>query len=1360
MSDSNIPEQLERARVELLDLTARNRLINTSRSSSRSSRLEIVDELSDDVFHRLCVKRRRMTFLPKPDQTDSGDPKPEREPANDNELQQPDEPSLPTGAGDNHLQTELDSQKLQTRLLRTFYDARTYEQEHGANVLYLATGFLKWFESPSSDKPRYAPLILIPVTLERTSANAKFRVTATEEEISTNLSLSEKLRLEFEISLPEIPESISDSDDFRPSDYFNAVRQAIVDQPRWEVLDNDMVLWLYSFAKFLMYQDLKPESWPENQRIHAHPLIESLLGDGFDSGQVIFDEHDDVDRIITPSEMFHVMDADSSQMLVIEESKCGTNLVVQGPPGTGKSQTITNMIATAVQAGKRVLFIAEKMAALDVVKRRLTHVGLGDMCLELHSHKANKREVLSDLLVTLNMASPQQVDVTTQAEELTTYRHRMNEHAMSLHTPIGNTGLTVFDAVGELVRLAAKGVSAASFAFAYAAAWSKGEMRERKHLIQDLATQLTHVSVPSNHPWRGCGIPSVLPADMTQIARDAGDAQMALEKLRDASDHLATQIPCVDDLSLANIARLIELGELACQMPPCDPSSQISDAWDTKHRRQLEKLVFEIGPAASEYRKRLAAKITDDAWSTDWSQTRQQLATRGRSLFRIFYRDYRQSSAKLAEHLTDRPPRSLDDKLSLLDMLMQWQQADGQLRQTDLLTKAMGDKYQQQETDWISLQSILKWRKTCDAAEIPETFLHRCSQPIDAKTIRQGIDNIKPLVQTATAHIQSLCSRLKLDIRSAFDADTERGVCITTWIQRLKQWQDRPLELQKWIAYYRRYQNAIAADLGEMADQIHRGHIEQDAVTDQFETAYHEAILRAAYCEFPQLAEFEGTSHEFALQRFVELDLGRINNARHQVSATHHSRLPTTVKSPGMKVLRHEMKKKMRHKPLRKMLELAGAEIQAIKPVFMMSPMSVAQYLPPGSVEFDLLLIDEASQVRPCDAIGAIARAKQIVVVGDDRQLPPTTFFAKTSHEIDDSEDYLESVGDLESVLGLCESQNMPRRMLRWHYRSLHQSLIAVSNREFYADQLYVVPSPIEESDDLGLKFHFLKDGVYDRGGSSTNAIEAQTVASAVMRHAHKQPHLSLGVGAFSVAQRDAILDEIERLRRQSPETESFFADEGPEPFFVKNLENIQGDERDCVFISVGYGRDSSGKLSMSFGPLNVDGGERRLNVLVTRAKQQCHVFTSIRSDDIDLTKTNARGVAALKTFLAYAEKGILNGESQQQKPPASEFEKQVATALTQHGYDVHAQVGMEGFVVDLAIVDPQRPGQYLIGIECDGESYRTATSARDRDRIRQQVLEDRGWIIHRIWSIDWFKNPDEQLQRVIATIRNLRPPS
>jgi very-short-patch-repair endonuclease len=513
-----------------------------------------------------------------------------------------------------------------------------------------------------------------------------------------------------------------------------------------------------------------------------------------------------------------------------------------------------------------------------------------------------------------------------------------------------------------------------------------------------------------------------------------------------------------------------------------------------------------------------------------------------------------------------------------------------------------------------------------------------------------------------------------------------------------------------------------------------------------------EALRDFAYASRPALRTFNPEEHQTYIEQFRSSDLKSMGNNRIRVAQVHYESLPAAQVEIGpMAILKREIAKKARHKPLRKLLQEAGPVIQKIKPVYMMSPLSVAAYLEPQTMSFDLVIFDEASQVPPVDAFGAIMRGKQLVVVGDSKQLPPTAFFGSTSTVSDEEDD--NSMADVQSILGLAESKGMIQRTLKWHYRSRHQALIAVSNKEFYENKLVIFPSPGNEGERLGL-FYRRVDSAYERGTSRTNPKEAAAIAEAVVKHANHSPHLSLGVVAFSTAQRDAILDCLEIKRQAAPHLDpKFFSKHPHEPFFVKNLENVQGDERDVMFISIGYGKDESGYLAMNFGPLNNEGGEKRLNVLISRAKRRCEVFTNLSYQDIDTTRSNKQGISALKSFLRYAETSILDTPKVSGREFDSVFEEQVSQALSNRGYTVHKQIGSGGFYIDLAVVDPDRPGRYLMGIECDGAMYHSAQSARDRDRLRETVLLGMGWTLYRVWGPHWYRDPAKELENLIRQI-------
>jgi hypothetical protein len=510
--------------------------------------------------------------------------------------------------------------------------------------------------------------------------------------------------------------------------------------------------------------------------------------------------------------------------------------------------------------------------------------------------------------------------------------------------------------------------------------------------------------------------------------------------------------------------------------------------------------------------------------------------------------------------------------------------------------------------------------------------------------------------------------------------------------------------------------------------------------------------------QHPELAAFDGAAADRLVEDFREADRARITLTRAEAAYAHAQRVKEVRDgAPGMTVLRGEMEKKRGHLPVRELLLRASQAVQKAKPIFMMSPLSVAQFLSPPhglkpGLSFDLLVIDEASQVEPVDALGAIARCRQVVVVGDDKQMPPTRFFQRMTGE--EGEETAENAADVvaardvESILGLCNARGLPSAMLRWHYRSRHESLIATSNAEFYDGRLFILPSPRARSAALGLSLRRV-EGRFDTGGTGTNAEEARAVAEAVIAHARETPGDTLGIAAFSIRQRDAILNAIEAARRDNPDTEAFFSAHPDEPFFVKNLENVQGDERDSIMISVGYGRGADGKLAMRFGPLSADGGERRLNVLITRAKKRCIVFSSIGADDIDLARASGRGVATLKSFLAFAAAGDAP-RATVAKIEAAPLAAAIGKAIEAAGKEAVPRVGMAGLFLDVAA---RESGNYVLGIEADAGDWAALRCARDRERGRDSALQAMGWKLARAWSLSWYGRPEAEAARIAALL-------
>jgi hypothetical protein len=503
-----------------------------------------------------------------------------------------------------------------------------------------------------------------------------------------------------------------------------------------------------------------------------------------------------------------------------------------------------------------------------------------------------------------------------------------------------------------------------------------------------------------------------------------------------------------------------------------------------------------------------------------------------------------------------------------------------------------------------------------------------------------------------------------------------------------------------------------------------------------------------------RLARLRSGDRDQLVEDFRRLDKEYIRHTVSVVAAACNSRRPTVIAGAAA-VVRREAEKLRRHKPIRVLLEEAGSIATAVKPCFMMSPLSVSSFLPPR-LRFDVVVFDEASQVRPSDAINCIYRGNQLIVAGDQKQLPPTSFFELG---LDAGDDWSEELpDDFESILDLSKaSGSLTSIPLRWHYRSQHEDLITFSNYSFYDGRLITFPGSNAGSGDLGVELYFVP-GVYRRGGPRDNPVEAEKVMERVLHHTRNHPDLSVGVVAFSEAQATTIEAAWDKWRGAHREIPSLTSEDPLNAPFVKNLETVQGDERDIIVFSIGYGPDELGRFLMNFGPINAPGGQRRLNVAITRARRRVEVVTSVSAADFRDT-ASSEGVRHLRRFLDFAARtenkvaalGMELGASE--RDCESPFEEEVARVIRSWGYEVEPQVGCANYRVDLGVRHPTHPGVFVVGVECDGAMYHSSRVARDRDRLRAEVLRRLGWNLHRLWGPAWYRNRRAEEARLKAVI-------
>lgn len=1571
----NPKDRLARWQRKLLDLSLRNNLLNF-RSGKKALKLEAPDA---GALEDLLADGQALKLLARPDLMDGADPR------NQAIYEEREREDLRRAHALDALKRRevfigVAQDELEPRLVDLYRSARTTLQEGGANTLYVALGFLSWNRDDKPGSKYRAPLILVPVTLHRKSMRSGFTLTLHDDEPRFNPTLIEMLRQDFKLDLGVADGELPRDDaglDVRA--VWRAVSRAVKDIKGWEVAE-DVVLAMFSFAKYLMWKDLTERT----DQLRENPVVKHLIDtprESYPRG-VAFPNPRHLDREFAPEKIFCPLPADSSQLSAVMAAVKGKDFVLIGPPGTGKSQTISNLIAQCLAEGKRVLFVSEKIAALDVVYRRLREVKLGEFCLELHSSKARKLDVLAQL----HNAWEAQGDVDpevwrVQAQRLQRFRDDLNGYVERLHFRHPN-GMSIFDAIGRVVD--GEDVPELPLSWGSANAHDRAALDAMRDVVDRLEVNATAVghSALLTHPlaavahgdwspaWQqalvdaargvlatiqtlqaahqcfagAIGLPPVpLALTLTRRARGAvgvlaralphaagrdwrfvlrADARSLGERMqagasllkqhRDISAQLAADWPqpvvaaCRRGLALLTQRRVAHAGlgmpwaaemqtELQKGLALLDQITKTTQQLSVTYGEQVEQLnvtqlqrdwakaekafwpmswlakrklratleaavtregeadvardlralvriralraevqALEIGPgtegiwvglktrpdlagAALQFQQVLAAVRQEQHWVDEGLD----VVANGRCGERL---------SKDLEHV--RALKALDADIAALEplgpatvglwagratqeplveaalafngareavrdagplagehpsvangecgavMAADWQRlrqrtaVEQLLLAFDELTPLTASLWSGLGTRLDELDKASKFQASMAAA-----IANLATTPEDIgalkaalnKLIGEGNALLEPTAPIAAAGqtyldawsaLQPAIDRLSTAGAFAETAHVAFGdMALGELAQRCTGIVQSAARLNAWCAWRKVCQQAISLGLAPMVAGVENGGIAAGTTRRAFETGYSRWWLNAVVDNEPVIRSFVAAEHEKRIGDFRALEAQYTELTRAWVRATLCADLPKqdgVTRNSEWGILRHEINKKRAHLPLRALMSSIPSALTKLTPCLLMSPLSIAQYLSADANAFDVVVFDEASQIPVWDAVGAIARGKQVVMVGDPKQLPPTNFFDRAESSADEED----VEGDLESILDECLGANLPTMNLAWHYRSRNESLIAFSNHHYYGGSLVTFPSPVTE--DRAVSFHIVK-GTYEKGGARINKPEAKAVVADIVARlkspGFRESRLTIGVVTFNTEQKNLIEDLLDEERRRDPAIEPYFDEVELEPLFVKNLESVQGDERDIMYFSITYGPNLAGAVSMNFGPMNRTGGERRLNVAITRARHELRVFSSLKGEQMDLARTQALGVRDLKHFLEFAERGpraLAESTRGSLGDFESPFEEAVAAALAGKGWELHTQIGASSFRVDLAVVHPDARGSYLTGIECDGATYHRSATARDRDMLREQVLRGLGWQIERVWSTDWWVDRVGTLEKLDAKLRGL----
>ncbi|WP_395666375.1 DUF3320 domain-containing protein [Methylocella sp.] len=1253
----------------------------------------------------------------------------------------------------------LPKDKLDASLTELYRKAKTDLEEGGANTLFLALGFLKWKKSPKEEKTYRAPLILLPVRLERKSAVSGMTMIMHEDEPRFNLTLLELLRQDFQLAIAgldgDLPQDQSGVD---VEGVWRTVRAAVRDLAGFEVT-GDVALGVFSFAKYLMWKDLVERA----DLLKESPLVRHLIDrDGsveVDRGG--FPRAQDLDAKIDPGAVFTPLPADSSQLVAVVASAQGRAFVLDGPPGTGKSQTIANMIAHNLALGRRVLFVAEKRAALEVVQRRLAEKGLAPFCLELHSSKATKSTVLKQLdsaWTTRDALTAE--EWAREAAETRRLRDELNAVAALLHRPEPN-GWTIHRAIGRAVR----DLNAATPKLAFPpstchSAQETDRFREiaralgiARKAVADLPAELTGVThVDWSNGWQeemvasASEIPGAVDAAVEAGARLAAVTGLPLRG--EGRDGLGALL-AFTDLCLSTHGH-----DLRFAFAP-DVADRVAAAREAlsliaQYRNEETALSARYAPEA-------ARRIAIDEFGAAWTAAGGKFWLLGSFAKRKVARALAQAGGASGAVAPDGDlPRlaALRDLLARIDALAPKASVlpgfVGLATEGDKVERAIEDAERLRVTIAAgadSAETLITLRGATAALVVDANEMLAGDGPVAgaALRLRQALEAL----DRATSRFDELTQAAA---GADFAALRARAQAVVVHARRLREW----------TAWRRVRDEAIQVGLAPLVDALERESVPPEATVEVFDTAYARWFAFSRIDREPLLMRFMAAEHEDRIARFRAVDdrMGELSSR--YIRARLCGLIPDkneTGKRDGYSVLKHQLQLQRPSKSIRRLAAEMGDAFTRLAPCMLMSPLSIAQYLPAEQELFDLVIFDEASQITPWDAIGAMARGRQVVIAGDPRQMPPSNDFARGSGVATADDD---AEADLPSILDECLAAGVPQHSLDWHYRSRHESLICFSNTRYYESKLVTFPPPQTRPSAVSWR---RVPGVYARG-ARTNPIEARAIVDEAVRLLRDPAFvdemgrpLSLGVITMNAEQMKLVEDLFDRVRRADPAIEAHFdAETRLEPVCVRNLETVQGDERDVILFGVNFGpTEPEGKtMSMSFGKLNPAGGSRRLNVAATRARREMTVFTSFDPGMIDLTRTASDGVRDLKAFIEFADRGpraLAEATKGSMGGDDSPFEEAVTAALRRRGWTIVPQVGVSKFRIDLGVVHPDRPGDYLVGVECDGAAYHSAATARDRDKVRAAILERLGWSLLRVWSTDWWTDREREAERLHVKI-------
>jgi len=1316
------------------------------------------------------------------------------------------EKNLKAKHSDSKIQTLMLPEELEKFLKNIKRCYKSSLSETGVNPLYICFGFLEWLDSKNSDKKMYAPLLMLQVDI---TENKKKQVTvvSTGDEIMINQTLNEKLKNNFHLTMPKI-KSLSGDDEYHDIEkYLKQMNKDVAEPNDWKIK---------RWASFGVYQAHHMPIYLDIENIMKNDvtgMLESLfVGQTSQSNDMNLDNYDVDSQEVTKEVPALICDADVSQYSATIDAISGKNLVLEGPPGTGKSQTITNMIAALIAKGKKVLFVAQKQAALDVVRNRLDNVGLSDYLLEIFSVKSNKQIVMESIGRRRDKAyqyGNKKFDAAIKKS--LSLRQELNAYKKIMASQFRETDLTVHNILWDSPKLKDSEVASKLTPSDYE---KMSEITETNRLenIKSLEYILEiYQNCFGSENINSLGIKRIKkiidnPYDIDEVSQKLLNYKKETSKFVDSKNKFIESNSYFSDININffdqhdGLNSFISSGSVE-QYKDWDILKYYLNDTYSKEREQYLPLISNLS-FVTKKRDGLQNRISSNfITKIDYERIPECISVlKNSTIYSFFFPSWHKAHKYFFEiflhkgQINDYNSKSkaiwLEKLLSLKAKILIWDN-DILVEQEKLnqLFKHIEDidpnidrnllsKYDSLEHNKFSqltnTESILFTLKNLDYKSDKNPFeliessknyinmfknnwLHHPQKLFEYYNILITEKKIysKNVEFLSDLQITGLYGHDIIGQENTLMELTSSKVSLKQYMGYLQEKERLPKHLKKFFDDFIAYKSFIFEKYNSNEDLF---------TIDTIDTIYtyiiRECQRRVIYTDYPKLSKYNPTRLNKLITDFKSIDnevqqyqKENVIHFTHQneVNAPEGIRSGKVGEKTDLGLIDHVKSKTKTRTSIRGLLDRAHDAINAIKPCTLMSPLSVSQTLPLKGL-YDVLIIDEASQMKPEYAIGAIARSKQVIIVGDSNQLPPARDFeAKYTEDLEDEDDTFED----ESILASAKTV-FPFRRLEYHYRSNHEDLIRFSNVKFYESKLRIPSTSNPEMSGRGIKHIFLKDALYyssgaNAGAGGVNPIEAEKIVDEAIKIMKERPDESLGIATMNLKQANEIENLIEIKKSKDPDIQKYFLrweeeDKKINSFFVKSLANVQGDERDVMIVGTLFGPDSISKKrppAQRFGPIVQKDGWRRLNVLFTRAKNELILVTSLLPSDINVNEDSSRGKEVFKEYLAYAETKILDYVSSTGKEPESPFEEWAMNEINSiDGFNATCQVGTAGFKIDLGVKHKDYPYGYIMAVETDGATYHSSKSARDNDILRQNILEGYGWVFHRIWSTDWLSDP------------------